>query len=74
MAFTGSSGETTCSSKGETSDSTSVGKVPLQVGPAARVPVQTSMPESGMVVEPVGFPPVTMVAGPDIIDDGFSAM
>ena len=52
----------------------SVGNVPVQPGPATRVPVQRPVPESGIVVEPVGAPPVEMVAGADIVEAGFSAM
>src|SRR5882724_4258954 len=57
-AMLSSCGLTTCSSNGVTRETSVVGKVPVQVGPAPRVPVQTSEPLSGMVVEPVGLPPV----------------
>ncbi len=49
-----------------------MGKLPVQAGPAPRVPVQTSVPESGMVVEPVGAPPVTMLP-PAIAEAGRGA-
>ncbi|MBK6404560.1 MAG: hypothetical protein IPF66_05730 [Holophagales bacterium] len=52
----------------------SVGNTPLQPGPATSVPVQRSMPDSGIVVEPDGAPPVGIVAGAVICEDGFSAM
>jgi hypothetical protein len=63
-------GETTCSSNGLTSDATVAGKLPLQSGPGASVPVQTSVPLRGMVVEPVGAPPVTIVLAPLIAEAG----
>src|SRR6185369_691743 len=67
-AMAGFDGLTTCSSKGLTSDSSVVGKVPVHAGPAPRVPVQTPEPESGMAVEPVGLPPVGMVAGAAMVE------
>ena len=61
-----------CSSKGETSETSSVGKVPEQVGPAPKAPVQTSVPLSGRVVLPEPAPPVTMVP-PAICEAGRGA-
>src|SRR5437773_5912811 len=63
-AFAGSRGETTCSSKGVTRDTSSVGNVPLQLGPATRVPVHTAVPLSGSIVLPLGAPPVAMLEAP----------
>ena len=67
-------GETTCSSNGETSDSTVVGYVPVQVGPAASVPVHSPVPESGMAVAPVGAPPVAITSSALMSEAGRCAM
>src|SRR6266568_4149476 len=66
--FAGSRGETTCSSNGVTSETSSVGNVPLQLGPATSVPVHTPVPLSGIVVLPVGAPPVAMLEAPAMED------
>ena len=74
MALTGSSGDTTCSSSGVTSDTTVTGKVPLQVGPAASVPVQTSVPARVKLVLPVPLPPVTTASSAVIREAGRAAL
>src|SRR6185436_1961457 len=68
VVFIVSRGEATCSSKALTNETSSLGKVPVQVGPAPKVPVQTSVPVSGIEVEPVPAPPVTIVLGADMLE------
>src|SRR5262245_12569729 len=62
VELTESSGETNCNSSGVTSDSTVVGKLPLQVGPGSSDPVQTSVPLRFRLVVPVALPLVTIAS------------
>ncbi len=70
--MSGDRGLITCSWNGETSEATSNGaalNVPAHVEPPG-VPVHTPVPVSGSVVDPVGFPPVSIVPLAAIADAG----
>src|SRR5262249_35431801 len=64
----GSRGESTCSSNGLTSETSSVGNDPVQLGPALSVPVQTPLPLSGMLPDPDGMRLAPIADGPVIVE------
>ncbi len=57
-----------------TSETSFSGNEPEQAGPAPSVPVQTPVPASGIVVLPVGLPPVGIEVGPASVEAGRGEM